>query len=82
MKTTVVRIGNSQGVRIPKPLLDEADLAEGEQVELRIVPEGLVIERVTRRRAGWSEAAAELARSGEPDDDPFVPSDFDDDWTW
>ena len=42
MKTKIVRIGNSQGVRIPKPLLEQAGL-EGE-VELRITASGIVIE--------------------------------------
>jgi antitoxin MazE len=81
MKTKIVRIGNSQGVRIPKPLLEEADL--GEEVELRLTPEGLMIERVENRRLGWSEAAARLASSHASSDDPFIPSEFDEaDWQW
>ena len=81
MKTKIVRIGNSQGIRIPKPLLEEADL--GEEVELRLAPEGLVIERVDGRRRGWSEAAAELALSQASHEDPFVPSEFDEtEWQW
>ncbi len=35
MKTKIVRIGNSRGVRIPKPLLEEAGLED--QVRLRVV---------------------------------------------
>ena len=81
MKTKIVRIGNSQGIRIPKPLLEEADL--GEEVELRLAPQGLVIERVAGKRQGWSEAAAELAHSSAADEDPFVASDFDGaEWEW
>lgn len=81
VKTKIVRIGNSRGIRIPKPLLDEADL--GEEVELRLAPEGLMIERVESRRRGWSEAAARLASSHAPSDDPFIPTEFDDaDWQW
>lgn len=81
MKTKIVRIGNSRGIRIPKPLLEEADL--GEEVELRLAPEGLMIERVESRRRGWSEAAARLASSHAPSDDPFIPTEFDDaDWQW
>ena len=81
MKTKIVRIGNSQGVRIPKPLLEEADL--GEEVELRLTPEGLMIERVENSRVGWSEAAERLASSDTSTDDPFIPSEFDEsDWQW
>ena len=42
MKTKIVRIGNSRGIRIPKPLLEQAGL-EGE-VRLRVVESGIVIE--------------------------------------
>lgn len=83
MKTKIVAIGNSQGIRIPKPLLEEAELSQGEEVDLRLTPEGLVIERVSNRRRGWSDAAAQLALSSAPDDDPFVPTEFDEeDWEW
>lgn len=34
MITTIIDIGNSRGIRIPKPLLNESGL--GEQVELRV----------------------------------------------
>jgi antitoxin MazE len=82
MKTKLVQIGNSQGVRIPRPLLEQAGL-EGE-VRLRIVESGIIIEGAARPRAGWA-TAAELARSrGESellDDD--VPTVFDDtEWQW
>lgn len=42
MKTNLIRIGNSRGVRIPKPLLEQSGL-EGE-VRLRVVDGGIVIE--------------------------------------
>ncbi len=34
MITTIIDIGNSRGIRIPKPILNESGL--GEQVELRV----------------------------------------------
>ena len=34
MITTIIEIGNSRGIRIPKPLLNESGL--GEQVELQV----------------------------------------------
>jgi antitoxin MazE len=83
VKTKIVAIGNSQGIRIPKPLLEEAQLREGEEVDLRLTPEGLVIERVSSPRRGWSDAAAQLALSSAPEEDPFVPAEFDEeDWEW
>lgn len=82
MKTKLVRIGNSQGVRIPKPLLEQAGL-EGE-VRLRVVESGIMIEGATRTRAGW-DAAAELAHDRGDDGllDDVVPTAFDKgEWQW
>jgi antitoxin MazE len=82
MKTKIVRIGNSRGVRIPKPLLEEAGLED--EVELRVVESGIIIESIAAPRAGWAEAAAELQARGEGGllDEP-IPTDFDEsDWTW
>lgn len=82
MKTKLVQIGNSQGVRIPKPLLEQAGL-EGE-VRLRIVESGIIIEGAAQPRAGWA-TAAELARErGEAELlDEVVPTEFDDtEWQW
>lgn len=82
MKTKIIRIGNSQGVRIPKALLEQAGL-EGE-VELRITESGIVIESASAPRAGWGTAATTLREAGEEGlrDQP-VATDFDDsEWTW
>ena len=63
MKTRIVKIGNSRGIRLPKPLIEEAGL--GEDVELRVVATGLLIERATQTREGWTEAAARMHARGE-----------------
>lgn len=81
MKTKIIRIGNSQGIRIPKPVLEEAGL--GDEVELRITAAGLVLEPLASARSGWEAAARDLA-AREPDtSDVFVPTDFDErEWEW
>lgn len=82
MKAKIVRIGNSRGIRIPKPLLEQAGL--GEDVELRIVDSGIVIEPSSRARAGWRQAARLLHERG--DDEPLdapTPTEFDaTEWSW
>ncbi len=82
MKARIVRVGNSRGVRIPKPLLDQAGL--GEDVELHAEAGRIVIEAVRRPRAGWAEAAARMAARG--DDallDPPTATRFDaEEWEW
>jgi antitoxin MazE len=54
-KTRIVRIGNSRGIRVPKLLLDHADLPE--EVELRAEPGRLIVSGTARLRAGWEAKA-------------------------
>jgi antitoxin MazE len=51
----LVKIGNSQGIRIPKPLVDQAHL-EGKELKLQLVKGGLLISPQTSVRNGWKEA--------------------------
>lgn len=82
MKTKIIRIGNSRGIRIPKPLLEQAGL--GEEVELRVVDSGLFIEGTPCPRTGWSQAAQSLHKRGEDRlIDPPATTEFDEaEWTW
>ena len=82
MKTKIVRIGNSQGVRIPKPLLEQAGLED--EVRLRVTDEGIVIEARSQPRAGWADAAKRL-HDREEDGllDDWLPTSFDEsEWEW
>jgi antitoxin MazE len=54
LRVQLTRIGNSRGIRIPKPLIDECGL--GETVELRVTTEGLVIAPHRTPRLGWKQA--------------------------
>ena len=83
MKTRIVRIGNSRGVRLPKPLLDQTGLAD--EVEVEAQGNQLIIRPVRAPRAGWAEAFADMAATGEDEllDQVLPPTRFDrDDWTW
>ena len=83
MDAKIVAIGNSRGVRLPKPLIEEAGL--GERVSLRVVDGGLLIEPRTEVRAGWAEAAR-LARERGDDasvEEAWPPTGFDTaEWEW
>lgn len=82
MKTRLVRIGNSRGVRIPKPLLEQVGLED--EVELRVVDNGIVIEAARAPRADWAEAAKLVHERGEDGllDEP-TPTRFDEsEWAW
>ncbi|MGD8496708.1 MAG: AbrB/MazE/SpoVT family DNA-binding domain-containing protein [Gemmatimonadales bacterium] len=78
----IIRIGNSRGVRIPKPLLEQTGL-EG-RVRLRVVGRGILIERCDEVRDGWREAAKEMRERGEAGllDEPTVTEFDESEWTW
>jgi len=82
MKTKIIRIGNSRGVRIPKPLLEQAGLED--EVLLRVVDDGIVIESADKPRAGWGEAARALHEQREDGLlDEMIPTEFDEsEWVW
>lgn len=63
IKTRIVRIGNSRGIRIPKPLLEQARLQE--DVELEVQDNRLVITSPHRPRAGWEAAFRALVAAGD-----------------
>ena len=81
MKTRIVQIGNSRGVRLPKVLIEEAHWKE---VELAAELGRIVIRSASRPRAGWA-AAAPIMRERNEDRllDPATPTQFDvKEWKW
>jgi antitoxin MazE len=63
MKTSVIRIGNSQGIRIPKTLLEQCRL--GGTVELEVHKDHLVIRPVVKPRSGWEESFRRMTQQGD-----------------
>lgn len=82
MRTQLTRIGNSRGVRIPKPLIEECGLKD--EIELRATPQGLVISPRRQPRDGWSEAfAKEQAEKTDLILKDLPPNRFDrEEWKW
>ena len=61
MKTQIIQIGNSQGIRIPKVLLEETRIAG--EVDLELHPDGILIRNTQKARAGWDEAFKTMAEN-------------------
>ena len=84
MRTRIVKIGNSQGVRIPKALLEESGL-QGE-VDMSVRDGALLITRAGQPRQGWSEAFRQMAQRGDDellDGDLATSDSFDaESWEW
>lgn len=63
MRTRLVRIGNSLGVRLPKSVIAQAGL--GDEVEVHVRDGAIILERATTTRSGWEEAAEEMRERDE-----------------
>ncbi|MEB3322055.1 MAG: AbrB/MazE/SpoVT family DNA-binding domain-containing protein [Synechococcaceae cyanobacterium] len=79
MRSRLVRIGNSRGIRLAKPLLEEAGLTD--EVEIHASPGVLTITPVAIPRAGWGEAAAAFQSEGLLDE-PSTTRFDDEEWEW
>lgn len=82
MRTRIVRIGNSQGIRVPRPLLDQVGLGPESEVELSANRGALVVKPLRHPRAGWAEAFSRADAQGLLDP-VTTPTRFDtDEWSW
>lgn len=83
MKTTLIPIGNSRGVRIPKPFIEQCGLSE--QVEIDVRDHMILIHSPLQPRSGWAKAFAQMSRLG--DDQLLDPQHGstrwdDEEWQW
>jgi len=59
MKTKVVKIGNSRGIRIPKSLIHESGLKN--EVELEVSDGQIIIKSISANRESWDAAFKKMA---------------------
>jgi antitoxin MazE len=81
-RTRIIQIGNSKGIRVPKVLLEQAELPD--EVELQAERGRLIVRAARGARSGWAEAARVMRARGE--DlllDAPTSSEFDSkEWQW
>ena len=80
MHTTLIKVGNSQGIRLPKAVIEQAGLEK--DLDLSIENGAVGIRPIKKVRDGWEKAAAECRAA---DDDKLedwdgTANDFDGDW--
>lgn len=71
VKTRIIRIGNSQGIRIPKLLMQQLGFVD--EVELEAQNGQLVIRPLQVARQGWEEQFQQMAAAG---DDQLIDGDY------
>jgi antitoxin MazE len=63
VRTRLIKIGNSQGLRIPKVILEQLNLSD--EVELEVQENQLVIRSLLALRHNWDEQFQAMAASGD-----------------
>ena len=86
IKTRIIRIGNSQGIRIPKFLLEQVRLAEDQEVALELQSDQIVVRPTYEARHGWEAAFKMMAENNDDgmlDRDILSTTEWDEEeWVW
>ena len=82
MKASIIKIGNSQGIRLPKPILEQCGF--NKEVEIEIRDHELILKSPDTPRANWAIAFQAMAVNN--DDqllDPVSTTEWDaEEWEW
>lgn len=83
MKSMMIKIGNSQGMRFPKSVIEQCGFTG--ELELSVKGETLMVRAKRKPREGWAEDAVACAAAG--DDELLLPdalaNEFDEkEWKW
>lgn len=74
MEVSIIKIGNSKGIRLSKTLLERYNI--GDSVELIMDKEQIIIRPISKARKGWEKAFEKMAKHG--DDNLLIDDVFDD----
>lgn len=71
MVTKVQKWGNSQGLRLAKHVLENAQLAIGDDVEIIVGEEEITIKKVVRPKFDLAEMVSRMPRNYKPKEESF-----------
>ena len=84
MRASIIKIGNSQGIRIPKPLLDQIGIKD--DVELEVEKAQIIIRPVLSPRDGWDDAFKAMSHNKDDillDSEDVIEHSWDEEeWQW
>lgn len=66
MHIDLIKIGNSQGIRLPNAVISQLELKD--KLDLEVSGDAIIIRNAKRPRSGWAQAAAQCHSAG---DDAF-----------
>lgn len=68
MVAKVQKWGNSQGLRLPKHVLDSADISLGDEVEIIVGEEEILVRKLKRPKASLEELVARIPKDYKPEE--------------
>jgi len=74
MEVSIIKIGNSKGIRLSKTILEKYEITDS--VELVMEEECLILKPIKKVRLGWDKAFKEMADNG--DDELLIDDVFED----
>ena len=84
MRARVIKIGNSQGLRIPKPILEQTGIMD--DVEIEVVKNQIIIRPIKNAREGWENAFKVMSEKGDDrliiEDENMLHSWDEEEWQW
>jgi antitoxin MazE len=84
MKTNIVRIGNSKGIRLPKSVLEQCHLKD--VVEIEVDGNTLILRPARLSRSGWNQSFGKMAKHKVDallDQDALSATEWDNpEWRW
>ena len=85
MKTKIIKIGNSRGIRLPKVILHQIGIKE--EVDLEVDRDRIILKPVRPHRNGWRAAFGKMASKSDDqlldkNEIIFQNSWDEDEWTW
>jgi antitoxin MazE len=81
VKSRIVQVGNSQGIRLPKAMLELSGIKDNIEIEVR--DNQIVITAATKPRVGWHDAFAQMASDGDELEPLEVKNSWDEtEWNW
>jgi antitoxin MazE len=80
-KTRIVQVGNSQGIRLPKAMIELSGIKE--HIEIEVKDRQIIITAASKARVGWGDAFAQMASNGDELAPLTVSNSWDEtEWTW
>lgn len=73
MKTDIIRIGNSKGIRLPATILKQCGI--GSKVEIVVRDNEIILKPVKSPREGWADSFRQMHECG--DDRIIIPDEID-----